>query len=288
MDTDSVYTGLQKPAQDVYETVTRRAEREPGGEQTRQSRSRSCVSISLGVTVCVLLVTIIALGTVLWKQNSSDWERRLEKKEEELEGNQNKSETHRNDAERYRSEAERYKNESEKHRSEAERYKNESEKHRSEAENYRKQLEKFCVDPSTGKRKQQCCPEGWKEGDCGRCYYVSTDPRSWVSANQFCLSVGAQLLVINDKKELELLGRLVKDNTYYWIGLRRKDRRSPWRWVDGTVLDKEVVTADMGYYGYCGYWNPVWKTAYPRNCESPLHWICEGDAVRVWPPPSLS
>ncbi|XP_069038644.1 oxidized low-density lipoprotein receptor 1-like isoform X4 [Lepisosteus oculatus] len=195
MDTDSVYTGLQKPAQDVYETVTRRAEREPGGEQTRQSRSRSCVSISLGVTVCVLLVTVIALGTVLWKQNSSDWERKLEKKEEELEkmkseleGNQNKSATQCNDAETHWNDTERY-------RSEAERY-------RSEADRYRKQLEKFCVDPSTGKRKQQCCPEGWKGGDSGRCYYVSTDQRSWVSANQSCSSVGAQLLVINDKKEL--------------------------------------------------------------------------------------
>ncbi|XP_069038652.1 CD209 antigen-like protein E isoform X4 [Lepisosteus oculatus] len=223
MDTDSVYTGLQKPAQDVYETVTRRAEREPGGEQT------------------------------MWKQNSSDWERRLEKMKSELEGNQNKSE-----------------------------------KHRSEAERYRKQLEKVCVDPSTGKTKQQCCPEGWKGGDSGRCYYVSTDQRSWKSANQSCSSVGAQLLVINDKSELELLGHLVKDNTIYWIGLSRKDWGSEWRWVDGTVLDSKVVTAGSGYSGNCGYWSLDWKTVYPRKCEETHCWICEGDAVRVWPPPSLS
>ncbi|XP_069038642.1 C-type lectin domain family 4 member E-like isoform X2 [Lepisosteus oculatus] len=280
MDTDSVYTGLQKPAQDVYETVTRRAEREPGGEQTRQSRSRSCVSISLGVTVCVLLVTVIALGTVLWKQNSSDWERKLEKKEEELEkmkseleGNQNKSATQCNDAETHWNDTERY-------RSEAERY-------RSEADRYRKQLEKFCVDPSTGKRKQQCCPEGWKGGDSGRCYYVSTDQRSWVSANQSCSSVGAQLLVINDKKELELLGRLLKENTYYWIGLSWKDWEYQWRWVDGTVLDRKVVTADMGYSGYCatGYRSKGSFTVYSGTCEIPLLWICEGDVVTVWPPP---
>ncbi|XP_069038632.1 C-type lectin domain family 12 member B-like isoform X2 [Lepisosteus oculatus] len=315
MDTDSVYTGLQKPSQDVYETVIRRAEREPGGEQTknfcptdcdsehtvntperehtrgeqtRQSRSRSCVSISLGVTVCVLLVTVIALGTVLWKQNSSDWERKLEKKKEELEGNQNKSETNWSEAERYRSDAERYRSDAERYRSEAERYKSESERHRIEADRYRKQLETFCLEPSTGKRKQQCCPEGWKEGDSGRCYYVSTDQRSWVSANQFCWSVGAELLVINDKKELEFLGSLVKDNSYYWIGLSWKAWESQWRWVDGTVLDKEVVTAGTGYSGYCGYWNPGWKTVNPQKCESPLRWICEGDAVRVWPPSSLS
>ncbi|XP_069038609.1 CD209 antigen-like protein E isoform X1 [Lepisosteus oculatus] len=253
MDTDSVYTGLQKPAQDVYETVTRRAEREPGGEQTRQSRSRSCVSISLGVTVCVLLVTVIALGTVLWKQNSSDWERKLEKKEKELE----------------------------EMKSELERNQNKSETHRSEAERYRKQLEKFCVEPSTGKRKEQCCPEGWKEGDCGRCYYVSTDQRPWKSANQSCSSMGAQLVVIDDKSELELLGRLVKDNNYYWIGLSRKDLGSEWRWVDGRDLDKEVVTVDTSYYRYCGYWNPGQKTVYPRKCEETHPWICEGDAVRV-------
>ncbi|XP_069038607.1 natural killer cells antigen CD94-like isoform X4 [Lepisosteus oculatus] len=227
MDTDSVYTGLQKPAQDVYETVTRRAEREPGGEQT------------------------------MWKQNSSDWERKLEKELKEM-------------------------------KSELERNQNKSETHRSEAERYRKQLEKFCVDPSTGKRKQQCCPEGWKGRDSGRCYYVSTDQRSWESANQSCSSVGAQLLVIDDKSELELLGRLVKDNNYYWIGLSRKDWGSEWRWVDGRDLDKEVVTADMRYSGNCVYWSPGRKTVYPRECEETHPWICEGDAVRVWQPPSLS
>ncbi|XP_069038643.1 C-type lectin domain family 12 member B-like isoform X3 [Lepisosteus oculatus] len=272
---DIKFTNIQGQRSPTITTIPA----QPGSPHT-QPRCRRGLLIALGVTVCVLLAAVAVVG-ILWKQNSSDWERKLEKKEEELEkmkseleGNQNKSATQCNDAETHWNDTERY-------RSEAERY-------RSEADRYRKQLEKFCVDPSTGKRKQQCCPEGWKGGDSGRCYYVSTDQRSWVSANQSCSSVGAQLLVINDKKELELLGRLVKDNSYYWIGLSRKDRESQWRWVDGTVLDSKVVTAGTGYYGYCGYWSRGSSTVYSRECRETHPWICEGDAVRVWQPPSLS
>ncbi|XP_069038610.1 CD209 antigen-like protein E isoform X2 [Lepisosteus oculatus] len=244
---DIKFTNIQGQESPTITTIPA----QPGSPHT-QPRCRRGLLIALGVTVCVLLAAVAVVG-ILWKQNSSDWERKLEKKEKELE----------------------------EMKSELERNQNKSETHRSEAERYRKQLEKFCVEPSTGKRKEQCCPEGWKEGDCGRCYYVSTDQRPWKSANQSCSSMGAQLVVIDDKSELELLGRLVKDNNYYWIGLSRKDLGSEWRWVDGRDLDKEVVTVDTSYYRYCGYWNPGQKTVYPRKCEETHPWICEGDAVRV-------
>ncbi|XP_069038605.1 C-type lectin domain family 4 member E-like isoform X2 [Lepisosteus oculatus] len=248
---DIKFTNIQGQRSPTITTIPA----QPGSPHT-QPRCRRGLLIALGVTVCLLLAAVAVVG-ILWKQNSSDWERKLEKELKEM-------------------------------KSELERNQNKSETHRSEAERYRKQLEKFCVDPSTGKRKQQCCPEGWKGRDSGRCYYVSTDQRSWESANQSCSSVGAQLLVIDDKSELELLGRLVKDNNYYWIGLSRKDWGSEWRWVDGRDLDKEVVTADMRYSGNCVYWSPGRKTVYPRECEETHPWICEGDAVRVWQPPSLS
>ncbi|MBN3317570.1 CLC4E protein, partial [Atractosteus spatula] len=250
---DIKFTNIQGQESPTITTVPA----QPGSPHT-QPRCRRGLLVALGVTVCLLLAAVAVLG-ILWKQKSSDWERGLEEKEKELEemkskleGNRNKSKTHWGEAERYRNESERY----------------------------RKQLEKFCVDPSTGKRKQQCCPEGWKEGDCGRCYYVSTDRRSWTSANQFCSSVGAQLVVIDDKKELELLGRLISSYRY-WIGLSWKDWESQWTWVDGTVLDSRVVTADTGYPGYCGNWYQGSSTVSLRACESPHPWICEGDAVTV-------
>ncbi|XP_069038646.1 C-type lectin domain family 12 member B-like [Lepisosteus oculatus] len=256
---DIKFTNIQGQRSPTITTIPA----QPGSPHT-QPRCRRGLLIALGVTVCVLLAAVAVVG-ILWKQNSSDWERRLEKKEEELE----------------------------KIMSEVKKLREKAERHQNESERYKKQLEMFCVEPFTGQRKQQCCPEGWKEGDSGRCYYISPDPkpwelRSWASANQLCSSAGAQLLVIDDKSELELLGRLVKDNSYYWIGLSRKDRESQWRWVDRTVLDRKVVTVDTSYSGYCGYWSRGSSTVYPRNCESPLRWICEGDPVRVWQPPPLS
>uniref|UniRef100_W5MNN5 C-type lectin domain-containing protein n=1 Tax=Lepisosteus oculatus TaxID=7918 RepID=W5MNN5_LEPOC len=245
MDPDSVYTGLQKPAQDVYETVTRRAEREPGGEQTMQCWCRRGIPMALGVTVCVLLVTVIALGTVLWK-TSRDCEIHLREKNRQLE-----------------------------------RLRNETERNRTETQRYIEDLESvFCVDPSTGERKQQCCPEGWKGGDSGRCYYISTDQRSWEFASHFCSSVGAQLLETEDKRELNFLGSLL-EGYFYWIGLR-KDSSSEWRWVNGTELNKDLITVKTGYSDgdcACGYWSGDVFTAYSRKCEETFSWICVGDPV---------
>ncbi|XP_069039035.1 C-type lectin domain family 4 member C-like isoform X2 [Lepisosteus oculatus] len=219
-----------------------------------QSRCRSCVLITLGVKVCILLGTVIALGTVLWR-TSTDWESRLEEKEGELG-----------------------------------RYRNESERHESETEKYRKKLESiFCVDPLTQERKQQCCPEGWKGGDSGRCYYVSTDRRAWESASHFCSSVGAQLLEINDKREMMSLRNLIQ--TYeYWIGLSRKEN-GVWSWVDGGYLDRSMgsVSQEGVEYdrGKCAIGirtsNRISFSA--AVCTKPYRWICEGESGKVWLPP---
>ncbi|MBN3311992.1 CLC4F protein, partial [Atractosteus spatula] len=226
-----------------------------------QSRCRSCVLITLGVKVCILLGTVIALGTVLWK-TSTDWESKLEEQEGELA--------------RYRNETGRYRNESKRHESETERC--------------RKKLETiFCVDPLTQERQQQCCPQGWKGGDSGRCYYVSTDRRSWETANQFCSSVGAKLLVINDEREMMSLRNLIQSYDS-WIGLSRTED-GVWSWVDGRPLDRAMgsVSQDGVEYdrGKCAKGirtsNRISFSA--ALCTKPYPWICEGESEEVWLPP---
>nr|XP_015193471.1 PREDICTED: killer cell lectin-like receptor subfamily G member 1 [Lepisosteus oculatus] len=141
----------------------------------------------------------------------------------------------------------------------------------------------FCVEPYTGERKQQCCPEGWKGGDSGRCYYVSTDRRPWESASQFCSSVGAQLVVTEDKRELEMLRDLVQEH-YYWMGLSRRDSSAVWTWSGGRELNNEMVTLKEGSWdGDCayGHWSQARITLYSRKCEGHLHWICEQRCVSM-------
>nr|XP_015193461.1 PREDICTED: C-type lectin domain family 10 member A-like [Lepisosteus oculatus]XP_015193462.1 PREDICTED: C-type lectin domain family 10 member A-like [Lepisosteus oculatus] len=215
-----------------------------------RTSSRRCACLALGVTVCISVVMVSAMAVLLWRKST---ERDCGLEEVHLE-------MCRNETERYSREAQTY---------------------RLEAEKFRKKLESvFCVDPFNNERKQQCCPEGWKGGDSGRCYYISTDQRSWEFASHFCSSVGAQLLETEDKRELNFLGSLL-EGYFYWIGLR-KDSSSEWRWVNGTELNKDLITVKTGYSDgdcACGYWSGDVFTAYSRKCEETFSWICVGDPV---------
>lgn len=48
--------------------------------------------------------------------------------------------------------------------------------------------------------ERSLCPNGWKEIN-NRCYFLSTEKRTWNSSWQYCQSQGADLVVINDERE---------------------------------------------------------------------------------------
>ncbi|XP_069039050.1 C-type lectin domain family 10 member A-like [Lepisosteus oculatus] len=224
-----------------------------------RTSSRRCACLALGVTVCISVVMVSVMAVLLWRKST---ERDCGLEEVHLE-------MCRNETERYSREAQTY---------------------RLEAEKFRKKLESvFCVDPFNNERKQQCCPEGWKGGDSGRCYYVSTDRRSWESASQFCSSVGAQLLEINDEREMLSLRNLIQSYEY-WIGLSRKEN-GVWSWVDGGSLDTSMgsVSQEGVEYdrGKCAKGirtsNRISFSA--AVCTKHYPWICEGESGKVWLPP---
>ncbi|KAK6477328.1 killer cell lectin-like receptor subfamily B member 1B allele A isoform X1 [Huso huso] len=138
----------------------------------------------------------------------------------------------------------------------------------------------FCVDPNTGKEAEPCelCPERWKKGYNGSCYFISTQYDSWDVANESCSKLGAHLAVIEDKEELKTMDSATRGSNY-WIGLSRREGDWKWRWVDNTQLDEKKVSFTPNQHQHCAY--VYYAYLYSMGCNSRQQWICEREAVRV-------
>ncbi|XP_058849970.1 CD209 antigen-like protein A [Acipenser ruthenus] len=61
------------------------------------------------------------------------------------------------------------------------------------------------TDPSrTAERVCKACPVNWVESN-GKCYYFSTDTMDWNSSRASCVSMGADLVIIESEAEQRFL-----------------------------------------------------------------------------------
>ncbi|CAL8279781.1 unnamed protein product [Boreogadus saida] len=79
---------------------------------------------------------------------------------------------------------------------------------------------------------KQECPDGWNKFGC-KCYKTTNTNQSWNKSREFCVSHGADLVVVDSKEELDFISRY---NVYFWLGATDAAGEGTWRWVDGTVL----------------------------------------------------
>ncbi|KAM8841889.1 CD209 antigen-like protein C [Synchiropus picturatus] len=110
-------------------------------------------------------------------------------------------------------------------------------------------------------------------------YYVSPVKKSWFDSRNFCVERGADLVVINSKKEQELINKFVKIT---WIGLSQREDNGQWVWVDGTPLTRSFWAPgepndDGGRDENC---TEIMKHFMLRSwndalCEEDNFWICE-------------
>uniref|UniRef100_A0A3B3HQ26 C-type lectin domain-containing protein n=1 Tax=Oryzias latipes TaxID=8090 RepID=A0A3B3HQ26_ORYLA len=106
----------------------------------------------------------------------------------------------------------------------------------------------------------------------GSIYYVSTTTANWPASRNYCLSKGADLVVINDN--------FVRGfNRKAWIGLYKSGYA--WRWVDGSILSPSYWAprepnnlrnredrVELKFYNQVRSWNDEpWTTS--------NFWICE-------------
>ena len=79
---------------------------------------------------------------------------------------------------------------------------------------------------------KQDCPGGWDKFGC-KCYRYSSERGSWNKSRELCVSLGADLVVVDSKDEMDFFSSYSWNN---WLGATDEASEGMWRWVDGTVL----------------------------------------------------
>ncbi|XP_047200502.1 macrophage mannose receptor 1 [Hippoglossus stenolepis] len=76
------------------------------------------------------------------------------------------------------------------------------------------------------------CQPGWREYE-SKCYFFSSDTKSWLDANAFCLEQNSNLMSIQDIHE-RLWVRTQISTDIYWFGLNDRVSEGVWEWSDGS------------------------------------------------------
>uniref|UniRef100_A0A8D0GEV5 C-type lectin domain-containing protein n=1 Tax=Sphenodon punctatus TaxID=8508 RepID=A0A8D0GEV5_SPHPU len=79
----------------------------------------------------------------------------------------------------------------------------------------------------------------WKRHQ-GKFYLFSEAKENWSNSRTVCDSLGSDLVIINDKKQLEFLHNKTK-NADYFIGLTYTEPQRKWLWIDDTETKSNLL-----------------------------------------------
>ncbi|XP_035240891.1 hepatic lectin-like [Anguilla anguilla] len=139
-------------------------------------------------------------------------------------------------------------------------------------------------------QKRECipCPQGWEQFSF-KCYYFSTERKSWMSSRSDCIKRGADLVVIESEEEQEFITNHTKED-HCWIGLSDLETEGIWIWVDGTPLQRGFWVSgepDDHYWinmkkyekSDCALTMTGKKAWADNRCDYIQYWICETNAL---------
>ncbi|XP_036790035.1 C-type lectin domain family 4 member M-like [Oncorhynchus mykiss] len=127
---------------------------------------------------------------------------------------------------------------------------------------------------------EKVCPRGWKKLG-SRCYYVSTEKKSWEESRQDCRYRGADLVVIKNQEQQTFVNWLCGVKNYVWIGLTDSVSEGTWKWVDYTTLTTKYWNSkepNGGRAENCVYfysWSSDTGAWWDYDCSYQYRWICE-------------
>ncbi|XP_072543995.1 CD209 antigen-like protein A [Salminus brasiliensis] len=101
--------------------------------------------------------------------------------------------------------------------------------------------DELCTNLKARNLDEVCCAKSWTYFR-GKCYYVSTDWKTWTASRHACRAKGGDLLIIESEEEKDFIKTLGTYNEYYWIGLTKAVKEGDWRWLDGTKLNTSMMT----------------------------------------------
>ncbi|XP_056124412.1 asialoglycoprotein receptor 1-like [Rhinichthys klamathensis goyatoka] len=106
-------------------------------------------------------------------------------------------------------------------------------------------------------------------------YFLSSEKKSWTESRRYCTERGADLIIINNREELDFVKKKHRD-VNVWIGLSDRDVEGRWKWVDGSTLNSGFWASgepNGGNHEDCALnYNPGFAD-YP--CNDAFKWICE-------------
>ncbi|KAL7841323.1 hypothetical protein SRHO_G00250140 [Serrasalmus rhombeus] len=115
-------------------------------------------------------------------------------------------------------------------------------------------------------------------------YFFSTEKKSWSESTQFCRESGADLVIINDRKEQEFISKAF-GSSEAWIGLTDTVKEGDWKWVDNSTLTTAFWwtgepndyggNEDCAVTGYRGAVSERVSTWADYPCNHPVVGLCE-------------
>ncbi|XP_039374599.1 killer cell lectin-like receptor subfamily F member 1 [Mauremys reevesii] len=107
-------------------------------------------------------------------------------------------------------------------------------------EDFRSRLKSILYEPHNGSLAEgsgcQLCPRDWLlHGD--KCYWLPKECKNWTGSRDDCSGKRAQMLVIQNREEMDFIQDVIQGASYIWIGLKVTPPGGKWTWVDGSPLD---------------------------------------------------
>ncbi|XP_039373085.1 killer cell lectin-like receptor subfamily B member 1B allele A [Mauremys reevesii] len=150
-------------------------------------------------------------------------------------------------------------------------------------EDFRSRLKAILCEPRHGSLAEgsgcKLCPRDWRlHGD--KCYWVSKDRKNWTRSRDDCSGKSAQMLVIQNQKEMNSIQDVVQNTSYIWIGLNMTSPGGKWTWVDGSPLDTTCFPVPGSTDGKsCG--RIKGSKIHSEKCGTEQKWICQKEAAVI-------